>query len=116
MVDEEKLGDHILYTDEFGNDFEVVITAVLKRSFLQGGVFISEANWLQKYPGQGGSREFWISNNGNDRSTSHLEDRLFNYGVQSQATSSRLAAFDEVENTYLSIFQVLAAWAFCWEV
>ena len=86
--------------------FDVVITAVLKRSFLQGGVFISEANWLQKYPGQEahGILDF---NNGNDRSTSHLEDRLFNYGVQSQATSSRLAAFDEVENTYLSIFQVL---------
>ena len=103
----KKLGDRILYTDEFGNDFEVVITAVLKRSFLQGGVFIAETNWLQKYPGQGGSREFWISNNGNDRSTIHLRDRLFNYGVQSQTTSSRLAAFDEVENTYLSIFQVL---------
>jgi putative ABC transport system permease protein len=103
----KKLGDRILYTDESGNDFEVVITAVLKRSFLQGGVFISEANWLQKYPGQGGSREFWISNNGNDRSARHLADRLFNYGVQSQTTASRLAAFDEVENTYLSIFQVL---------
>ena len=50
---------------------------------------------------------FGFRNNGNDRSTIHLRDRLFNYGVQSQTTSSRLAAFDEVENTYLSIFQVL---------
>jgi putative ABC transport system permease protein len=103
----KKLGDRILYTDELGNDFEVVIAGVLKGSFLQGGLYLSEKNWLKKYPGTGGFREFWISSNGNKLSTDHLEDRLFNYGVQSQTTANKLAAFKEVENTYLSIFQVL---------
>ena len=85
----------------------MVIAGVLKGSFLQGGLYLSEKNWLKKYPGSGGFREFWISSNGNKLSTDHLEDRLFNYGVQSQTTANRLAAFKEVENTYLSIFQVL---------
>ena len=46
----KKLGDRVLYSDEFGNDFEVVIAAVLKGSFLQGGLYLSEENWLKKYP------------------------------------------------------------------
>ena len=79
----------------------------LKGSFLQGGVFISEKKLVGEISRKGGFREFWVSSNGNERSTNHLAERLFNYGVQSQTTTSRLAAFKEVENTYLSIFQSL---------
>ena len=42
-----------------------------------------------------------------DRSVSHLNDRLLNYGPRVQSTLDRLGQFKKVENTYLSIFQAL---------
>ena len=37
----------------------------------------------------------------------HLSARLTDFGLELTTTKQRLAAFGEVENTYLSIFQIL---------
>ena len=52
----KKVGDRVSYSDSQGQEFEVELTAVIKGSFLQGGLYISEENWVKKYPNQGGYR------------------------------------------------------------
>ena len=103
----KNVGDRISYLDSEGQEFEVKLTAVVEGSFLQGGLYISEENWVKKYPNQGGYQEFWISGSRVDRTVDHLLDRFFNYGPRSQTVVSRLEQLKNVENTYLSIFQAL---------
>ena len=104
----KKVGDRVAYLDEGGEKFEVELAAVLKGSYLQGGLYISEENWIKKFPRGGGYKEFWIGSAEHiDPAVDRLTDRLLNYGAQNQQTLDRLNQFRRVENTYLSIFQAL---------
>ncbi len=104
----KRVGDRITYLDEEGEHFEVEIAAVTKGSFLQGGLFISEKDWIEKFSGRGGYNEFWIDTKEEGiAKIEHLAERLFNFGVTVQSTADRLTKLREVENTYLSIFQSL---------
>ncbi|MEK9773091.1 MAG: ABC transporter permease [Opitutae bacterium] len=104
----KRVGDRITYVDGEGEKFEVELAAVIKGSFLQGGLYISEKNWQKKFPRIGGYKEFWIGGNGMiDPAMNHLQDRLYNYGARSRSTLQRLGQLRMVENTYLSIFQAL---------
>ena len=104
------IGDRITYFDGKGEKFEVEICAVVQGSFLQGGLYISEKNWLSKFPQRGGYQQFWLGGGGMESAVvDHIEDRLLNYGVHSETTLERLGRLKQVENTYLSIFQALGA-------
>jgi putative ABC transport system permease protein len=105
----KRRGDRLQYIDSKGDPFEVEIAAVIKGSFLQGGLFISEKNWVSRFPDRGGYKQFWLGANTGEAedAVNHLSDRLFNYGVRIQSTVQRLNQFKQVENTYLSIFQSL---------
>jgi len=105
----KKVGDRLSYLDEQGRAFDVEITAVVSGSFLQGGLYISENNWIKNFPGRGGYQHFWFSAHKEQQEygVRHLKDRLFHYGLEAQATTQRLDKLKNVENTYLSIFQGL---------
>ena len=104
----KRVGDRIPYYDGKGEKFEVEICAVVKGSFLQGALYISEKDWLSKFPQRGGYQQFWLGGKGNKSvAVAHLEDRLLNYGIKSESTLDRLRILKQVENTYLSIFQAL---------
>ena len=105
----KKVGDQIPYTNDEGETFKVQIEAVVKGSFLQGGLYFAEEHWLKNFPGRGGYQNFWIEVKKNRRQVvlNHLRDRLLNYGPSAQAIQERLNRLKAVENTYLSIFQFL---------
>lgn len=104
----KKVGDRIAYLDDEGNEFEVELAGVIKGSFLQGGIFVSEESWQKKFPNNGGYKEFWMGGTKmSHMAMDHLKDRLFNYGVRFQSVLDRLNQFKLVQNTYLSIFQAL---------
>jgi putative ABC transport system permease protein len=106
----KRVGDRIPYLDGKGEKFAVEICAVVQGSFLQGALYISEKDWLRKFPQRGGYQQFWLGGEGNETlAVAHLEDRLLNYGVKSESTMDRLKKLKQVENTYLSIFQALGA-------
>jgi hypothetical protein len=46
----KKIGDELIYQDEWGNDFSVTIAGVVKDSIFQGSLILSEKNLLEKYP------------------------------------------------------------------
>jgi len=103
------LGDRIQFTDGDGNPFEIELVGAFKGSMLQGALFIKEEDFLNKFKQQGGYRSFMITGKLKDgRSLAkHLEDRLYQHGMEFREARVRLAELQTVENTYLSIFQGL---------
>ena len=109
----KKLGDTIDYVDERGNSFQLWIVGILKNCILQGNLLISEGNFIERFPSQSGYQVFLIDAddaeanvadaNVADVLTHHLQD----VGLSMMPTVRRLATFNMVENTYLSIFAAL---------
>ncbi len=118
-------------------DVRLRIVAALADSILQGEVIVSEANFLRAFPRQQGYQFFLIEarfDSGAPRPRSRqaafdsaaaspgssqadraaalagvLGDRLADFNVSVESSSTRLAAYHRVENTYLSTFQSLGA-------
>jgi len=85
----------------------------LRDSILQGHLIVSEDNFTKLFPGQQGYRFFLIDDPA-ARSpaeaatlTGVLERELAPFGFDAVGAGERLAAFHQVENTYLSTFQAL---------
>lgn len=100
----KQVGDELVYQDEWGEDFSVTIAGVVKDSIFQGSVLVAEEKLLEKYPSLEGYRLF-LSPNEADKEV--LQRETADLGGRVVATRDRLAAFHEVENTYIAIFNVL---------
>ena len=100
----KKVGDKLIYQDEWGNDFPVTIAGVVKDSIFQGSLILSEKKLLEKYPSLGGYQLFLSPD---EKARKILQEETADLGGKVTATKDRLAAFHEVENTYIAIFNVL---------
>ncbi|MFP6886429.1 MAG: ABC transporter permease, partial [Opitutales bacterium] len=103
------VGDLVEYRDGEGRSFQVRLAAVAKGSMLQGALYVDEKHFEQKFPKQGGYRGFLVDIPADKVKavSGHLADRLANYGMELRPAADRLAELQEVENTYIAIFQVL---------
>jgi putative ABC transport system permease protein len=103
------VGDTLIYQDEAGVDFNIKLVAGLANSVFQGNIIISNEALLQKYPSQSGYGLFLIDagENERDKVARQLNWSLQDVGIDLIPAAERLAAFNKVENTYLSIFLVL---------
>jgi putative ABC transport system permease protein len=105
----KKVGDTLAYVDEHGNTFQLRIVAIMRNSVLQGSLIISESNFIERFPSVAGHRVLLIdappenSAGVADQLSRALRDR----GLEVIPAWRRLADFQEVENTYIAIFQVL---------
>jgi len=105
----KKVGDTLDYTDERGRAFKVRIVGAVANSILQGNLVIAEDEFIARFPSESGYRMFLIdapSKNVNEISKA-LSRALRDTGLELTTTTQRLAAFNAVQNTYLSTFQVL---------
>ena len=106
---QSKVGGILNYRDERGEPLPVQLVAAVGGSILQGSVIVSEQRFIEKFPNSGGYRFFLIDcppeKVGAVRE--HLSRQLADRGLELTTTAQRLAEFQAVENTYLSIFQVL---------
>ena len=104
-----KLGDTLEYKDERGKPFRLRIVATVGGSILQGSVVVSEMHFVEKFPGNGGYRFFLIDAPREKIAAvrEHLSRQLADRGLELTPAGQRLAEFQAVENTYLSIFQAL---------
>lgn len=100
----KKVGDELTYQDEWGRDFNVTIAGVIKDSIFQGSLIIDEQKLLEKYPSLGGYQLFLSEDTG---AQAELQKATADLGGKVTSTRDRLAAFHEVENTYITIFNVL---------
>jgi len=105
----KSLGDDIEYSDEKGRRFRVRLVGMLENSILQGSLLIAEDQFVRRFPSEDGYRLFLIDAPPDraDAVADHLSARLTDFGLGLSSAERRLAAFSEVENTYVSIFQIL---------
>lgn len=105
----KSIGDRLTYTDERGESFDIRLVGFLANSIFQGGVLISEERFLQRYPSSGGYRIALMDIPSGERSQYRvtLMNALQDIGLEMTPAPERLAAFLDVENTYLAIFQFL---------
>lgn len=111
----KKLGDTIEYSDERGQKFKVRLVAGIANSILQGNLLIDEAEFVKRFPGEAGHRMFLIdvpSNTGAEtnrleKTSAAMSRALQDVGLELTPTTTRLEAFNAVQNTYLNTFQIL---------
>ncbi len=105
----KKIGDTLLYTDESGRILKVKLMGGLDNSVFQGNVLISEELFRQYFPSVSGSNLMMIDGDFTHRSaiSDWLEYLFQDYGMVITPASERLAQFNSVENTYLSVFMLL---------
>jgi len=107
----KRLGDQVDYLDQDGRLFHLHIVGLLDNSALQGGLLISEKQFLRRFRSQAGWNVFLV-----ETPLEHIETvaqgltRAYeSYGLEVIPTAQRLAMFYEVENTYIAIFMALGS-------
>ncbi len=105
----KSVGDELEYTDEKGQAFNLRIVGMIDSSILQGSLLIAEDEFIRRFPSEDGYRMFLIDvpEEKLDKVMGKLSDRLQDYGLELTPAKQRLAEFSAVENTYISIFQML---------
>ena len=104
-----KLGGIVEVPNEHGDSVRLRIVALLSESVFQSELLVSEASFLKMYPHQEGFNFFLIAAPAGETSKvkASLEESLAEQGFEATPTTSRLASYLAVENTYLSTFQAL---------
>jgi len=105
----KSVGDTLTYTDERGKEFKLKLVASLENSVFQGSVLISERNFIERFPSSSGTRVFLVDSppSGAVALTQTIQRALRDYGLELEPAALRLAEFNKVQNTYLSIFLLL---------
>lgn len=102
-------GDTLLYRDEAGNILYVKLLGGLDHSIFQGSILVSDSLLRIYFPSTNGSRIMLIDGPSNltDTIAQRLETIFRDFGLLATPASARLASFNAVENTYLSVFMLL---------
>jgi ABC-type antimicrobial peptide transport system permease subunit len=105
------IGDILLYQNEAGDTLRVKLIGGLAPSVFQGYLLISNANFLKNFPTKSGSNIFLIDvPKGKEQQTGEELNTVFrDYGWEMTLSAQRLAEFNSITNTYLSIFLALGA-------
>ena len=105
----KSLGATLPYLDDRGNTLKLKIVGILANSVLQGHLIVSEENLVRHFPAQSGYQVFLMDvPKGKEAAVRKTMVRaLEDVGMDVTSTTDRLAAFNAVENTYLSIFAML---------
>ncbi len=103
------LGSELVIRTARTGPIRLRFVATLKDSILQGKLIISESNFLRAFPSQEGYRFFLLdaAPAGAAALAPQLQEGLADYGFAVESSQERLAAYHQVENTYLSTFQSL---------
>ena len=102
-------GDTLDIHDERGIQRKLRVVATLSSGILQGRLILSEEAFAQLFPSQAGYKVFLINATGapNQKLQKTLNASLNDHGFSIMPAWKRLALFQNIENTYLSIFQAL---------
>ncbi|MBN2699256.1 MAG: ABC transporter permease [Bacteroidales bacterium] len=106
-----KVGDTLSYTNAGGGTMRLLLIGGLAPSIFQGSVLISNKHFIGNYPQSSGTNVFLVDGNPSDTAliVSELGRGLRDYGWNMSYAPGRLAEFNSITNTYLSIFMVMGA-------
>ena len=105
----KSIGDTISYTNEYGEQLELLLVGGLNPSVFQGNILVYDSVFTENFPGSGGSK-IMLADVPDELTTDVsdlLEHSLTDYGIEITSTSQRLKDFYSVTNTYLTIFMIL---------
>jgi hypothetical protein len=110
----KKLGDTLIYLNESGKAFRLVLAGSINNSVFQGHILISDKVFRNQFPSSGGSKTILTDAAPEKQAliTGILSQSLVDYGIEITPTSQRLATFNSVENTYLTVFMILSGLGF----
>ncbi len=105
------IGDDFEFTPEGQPPVRLRIVGALADSVLQSELIVGEAAFVRLFPKHEGYRVWMIETRPANAAavTSHLEDRLSDYGMDVTDTHERWSSYHQVENTYLATFQALGS-------
>ncbi len=108
-----KIGDTLKYTAENGDTLRLVLMGGLANSIFQGNILISETNFIRHWTSVSGTNVMQVASNPENQEAVQAEIlRAFrDYGTDLKPAPVKLAEFNSIENTYLSIFLVMGALA-----
>jgi ABC-type antimicrobial peptide transport system permease subunit len=103
------IGNTLPYVDDRGKPIQLRVVGILANSVLQGSLITSEEQFMRQFPGQSGYQVFLIDapKERVAEVSKSLSRALEDAGLDLTPTPQRMADFNSVENTYLSIFAVL---------
>ncbi|HEC42763.1 MAG TPA: FtsX-like permease family protein [Bacteroides sp.] len=109
----KKVGDTLFYRNESGDSLKIKLIGGIAPSVLQGNVIISDKNFLDHYPSSSGASVYLVepAQDEEDESITDLTRALRDNGWYMTDSHLRLAEFESVQNTYLSIFALLGVLA-----
>ena len=109
----KSVGDTLIYQDELGHEMYLKIIGGLANSIFQGNILIDEAMFLEHFPSSSGTHIFLAEEDSlaTEEQIVMLTRVFRNEGMQIEIAAERLAKFNQVENTYLSIFLLLGGLA-----
>jgi ABC-type antimicrobial peptide transport system permease subunit len=110
----KKLGDTLVYLGESGKKFRLVLAGAINNSVFQGNILIADKVLRSQFPSSGGSRTMLVDAPAGKQLevTELLSQNLMDYGIEITPTNQRLATFNSVENTYLTVFMALSGLGF----
>jgi putative ABC transport system permease protein len=105
------VGEDFMFTPEGHATVRLRIVGALADSFLQSELIIGETAFVRLFPKHEGYRVWMIETRPEQTAalTTHLEDRLSDFGLDVIDTHQRWASYHQVENTYLATFQALGS-------
>lgn len=105
------VGDTLSYKDSKGNRMQLLLVGGLAPSIFQGNVLISNQSFLSHFPQHSGTEVFLVEGALKDSALirEELEMGMRDLGWTMTLAAQRLAEFNSVTNTYLSIFLVMGA-------
>ncbi len=106
------VGDVITIDEDTTRPVKLRVVAALADTVLQGEILVAEEAFGALFPDVAGYSVLFVDVTPADRARVDevarlLEERLEPFGLDAQDAERRLAAFHQVENTYLSTFQSL---------
>jgi putative ABC transport system permease protein len=103
------VGDTLVYLNESGKKIKLLLIAGLDNSIFQGNLLISDSLFIQNFQSTSGSRIMLVDAPllKSESLSQLLSSTLTDYGIEINSTTTRLAEFNTVENTYLTVFMVL---------
>ena len=109
----KELGDTLYYTQHDGRQLAVVLAATLSGGLFQGSILLDKELFKQVWPENNGC-DLFLVNTGNqaqdiDLAKQTLSQGIYEYGMHAYPTTERLAMYNEVTDTYLSIFMTLGS-------
>lgn len=106
---QKKIGDTLRYTDEKGNQVLFRIAGGLNNSIFQGHLLIDENHFRRLYPSVSGSEIILVTGppDTKDILARKLEEKFRDHGMMAIPATEKLASFNTVENTYLTVFLML---------